>query len=165
MRIIKYAANILIVCYFAALAILAIPPLAGFKLFAVISPSMSPAIMTGSIVYVQKRAFEDIEEGDIITYRIKNTETTITHRVTEKNETEKEFYTKGDANKTADAKAVRYEDVLGVVRLSLPFLGYAAFLLEGAENKIAAAVLMLWLLAMKIIIADVAEMKKEADIL
>lgn len=165
MRIIKCGANILVAGYLAVLAALAIPPLAGLKLFAVISPSMSPEIRAGAVVYVQNRAFADIREGDIITYRRKETGITVTHRVTEKNEAEKVFYTKGDANKTEDAKAVRQEEVLGVVRLSVPFLGYAAFFLNGAERKIAAGAFLLWLLAMKKMIEDVAEIKKEEDIL
>lgn len=165
MRIIKCGANILTAGYLIVLAALAIPPLAGLKLFSVISPSMSPEIRAGAVVYVQNRAFADIREGDIITYRIKETGVTVTHRVTEKNETEKIFYTKGDANKTEDAKAVRQEEVLGVVCLSVPFLGYAAFFLEGAEKKIVAAGLLIWLLAIRRIIEDVTEIKKEADIL
>lgn len=99
-----------------------VPQFLGFKSFAVISGSMEPNIPVGSIVYSKEREFTDIEVGDVITFY--SGDNIVTHRVVEINNDEKSFVTKGDANNVNDGQAVSYENIIGKVALSIPFLGY-----------------------------------------
>ena len=48
----------------------------------------------------------------------------VTHRVVEVNEEDKSFITKGDANDVNDANPISYENVVGVVKMCIPLLGY-----------------------------------------
>lgn len=89
----------------------------------VLSGSMEPAIPTGSVIFTLPA--EDYEVGDIITYRIEERETPTTHRIVEVSEDNgRSFITKGDANSANDPGSVNKEDILGSVRLHIPFLGF-----------------------------------------
>lgn len=99
---------------------LSLPRLFGFDIYAVISPSMSPEIPMGSIVYAKEIAPEDIQPEDVIVYQSVND--TVTHRVVENRVVEGEIITKGDANAAVDA-AVPYQNVIGKVQYHLSFYG------------------------------------------
>lgn len=164
MRMIKYAADGLMILCGVVLAVLTLPAFAGFQIYTVISSSMSPQIPVGAVVYVSSRPFSEIEPGSVITYRMEGTATAVTHRVIEKIEEERAFYTKGDANRGRDTRKVRYEEVLGEVRLSVPLLGYAALLLDGAEKKLMAAFVLLWLGAVGVLAGDIVRIRRRADL-
>lgn len=165
MRIIKYTAKIMTACFALVLAALVLPALAGLRPYVVISPSMSPQIRAGAVVYVKNRPFGKLAEGDVITYRPEGGGMAVTHRIIRKDIKENTFYTKGDANAEADAQGVKYENVIGEVCLSVPLLGYAAFYLNGPEKKIAAAGFLVWLMVMETAASDMIKMKKEAEYL
>ena len=56
----------------------------GYDAYSVVSGSMEPAIPTGSLVYVQEAAPEDMEKDDVIAfYGAKDSNAIITHRVVE----------------------------------------------------------------------------------
>ncbi len=70
----------------------------------------------------------DIESGDIIQYKHKQTGQVITHRVVDIQQAangsgERVFITKGDNNQSQDIP-VEQSQVLGVVRAQVPYLGY-----------------------------------------
>ncbi len=46
------------------------------------------------------------------------------------------FYTKGDANESADGSPVYYKNVVGVPRVTIPGLGYAAHWLQTPKGRI-----------------------------
>ncbi len=93
----------------------------------VMSGSMEPAIKTGSICFVRTKAdFQNIKEGDVITYRL--LEGTITHRVIEKNRDG--VITKGDANPVKDLGIVTKENYYGKVTGHIPYVGYVLFFLR-----------------------------------
>ncbi len=93
----------------------------------IMSNSMQPTYSRGSMVVVEHGVPPvDIREGDIIQYRKDNI--SITHRVIEINEDSagsgrRVFITQGDNNSTVD-KPVSEADLLGVVRASIPWVGY-----------------------------------------
>ena len=88
----------------------------GYDAYSVVSGSMEPAIPTGSLVYVQETAPEDMKEDDVIAfYGAKDSNAIITHRVVENKVVMGEFITKGDANKTEDMNAVPYSNFIGKV--------------------------------------------------
>lgn len=118
-----FAAAIFIVGVGAALSFL--PERTGLRAFVVLSGSMEPAIPTGSLVIVSRRDLYRV--GDVVTRRAPGrSSNTITHRIADISEEQGRqiFHTKGDANESADEEAVRKEDIVGRVTLSVPYLGY-----------------------------------------
>lgn len=127
--------------------------------------SMEPAIRTGSVVFIYPS--ELYAEEDVITFQREGSrlEVPITHRIVSVSVTEGEYVyrTKGDANDAADASPVYKDEVLGKVRLSVPYLGYA---LEAARTPwgfailiIIPALLIMWEEAKKIF----RELKKKEE--
>lgn len=135
---------------------------AGFKLYTIESGSMEPSYPVNSLVVVKQAEFEDIEIGDVITYKMSSAGVTVTHRVTEINEDNESFTTKGDANEQEDAAPVQYEDVVGVVIFDIPKLGVAVSFIT--ERKIVFIILIILLLAVSIVWDTVTgrKMKKAA---
>lgn len=122
-KICKILMNIIIVVLIILVGILFVPCFFGYQNFAVISGSMEPNMPVGSIVYAHPEDFENIKVNDVISYRV-NEETMVTHRVVEVNEEDKSFITKGDANDVNDANPISYDNVVGVVKMCIPLLGY-----------------------------------------
>lgn len=103
-------------------------PMANWRAFVVQSASMEPAIMTGSVVLVQKANYEDLMPGDIITFiKPDKNRDYITHRIQKKTtgSDTTTFITKGDNNKTQDGWILAAGGVVGKVIYSIPQLGYA----------------------------------------
>lgn len=107
----------------------------GFQPFAVLSPSMTPAYGVGDLVYVMPTEPEEIKEGDALTFVANEQGTIVTHRVIEADRENRCFYTKGDANENPDGAPVLYENAIGVVKFSLPRLGYVSSYLTSKSGR------------------------------
>ncbi len=121
--------------------------LLGFQVYAVLSGSMEPNYPVGSLVYVKSASSDEIEVGDAITFVVESG-TKITHRVTECTEENGEvsYKTKGDANETEDAGLVSYQNVVGKVHFSIPYLGYLSSFIQTVSGRyvtIAAVAVLL----------------------
>jgi len=129
----------------SALSVIGLPQ--NFRAFVVQSGSMSPAIKTGSLVFIQPST--NYVKGDVITVKvgedadIKNPKATITHRVVDIIQKDKQtFYTtKGDANDTPDMTPRPANLVLGKVVLTIPFLGYPVGFIKTSTGFIIAIVI------------------------
>ncbi len=99
------------------------PPTAmGYRFFAVLSGSMSPAFDTGSLVAVKPVDSALLQEGDIITFAAP--QGAVSHRIVGIEAKDGlEFVTKGDANNVVDSGTVPADRVIGVVALAIPWLG------------------------------------------
>ncbi len=121
-----YYLVIVFISVIALLLIISILPLTGnFKVLAVLSGSMEPAIRTGSVVLIKPAG--DYKIGDIITFgKIGKNQTPTTHRINDiRVQAGKPIYiTKGDANNAPDQKEVSQSDVRGKVLFSIPLAGY-----------------------------------------
>ena len=101
---------------------LTVPKLFGYEIYGILSNSMEPEIMTGSIVYVEHVDADDIQVNDVITYKMSSdSDVVATHRVVSIEDDA--FITKGDHNKSVDAQPVGFNRLLGRVVLSIPFFG------------------------------------------
>ncbi|HZH92909.1 MAG TPA: signal peptidase I [Tissierellaceae bacterium] len=100
------------------------PSLFGNRLYVVDSGSMEPALKMNSLIVVKERSPDQIEIGDILTYYGAESTTRVTHRVVEIGPGNEYFITQGDANNVEDAMAVEGEKVIGIVALSIPYVGY-----------------------------------------
>ena len=131
---------------------LTLPRVMGYNIYTVISGSMEPAIPTGSLVYIEGAQPEDIEAGDVIAfYGARDSAAVITHRVVENNTLMGQFVTKGDANEKADVNPVSYDDFIGKLALSIPYLGRLAQIFTSAAGKTGAGIVILIALLLHVI--------------
>lgn len=126
--------------------------LIGFQVFTVLSGSMEPAYMTGSLIYVKEVDPFTLADGDVITFML-DEDTVATHRIVgvvpdETDPNTIRFRTKGDANNYEDGQLVHYKNVIGTPVFTIPGLGYVANYIQhppGLYFSIAAAVVILLL--------------------
>ena len=100
--------------------------LMGYQVFNVVSGSMEPTYSVGDLLYVKEVDPDGIKVGDPITFVLNEDLVVATHRVIEIDAENRHFYTKGDANDTADAAPVHFNNVVGVPQFSIPLLGYVS---------------------------------------
>jgi len=105
-----------------ALAIV-IPNSYGVKTLAVLSNSMAPNIKKGSMVFVTPARPTEIETGAFISYTM-SAKQLVTGRVTKIDEINKLFTVKDDLNATSGDVQVPFENMIGVVKFSVPIMGY-----------------------------------------
>jgi len=98
----------------------------GYQVFNVISGSMEPHYSVGDLIYVKKVDVNDIKVGTPITFVLNEDLVVATHRVVKIDVENQHFYTKGDANETADSTPVHFNNVIGVPKFSIPLLGYVS---------------------------------------
>ena len=101
-----------------------------YKPVAIMSNSMYPMIKRGDTVISQKIIQKDlklIKLNDIIEYRIGGA--SVIHRVVSidiDNEGNTFFITKGDNNENIDSEKVTGNQVIGIVNMKIPYVGYPA---------------------------------------
>ena len=102
-----------------------------YKPIAIMSNSMNPTFKRGSLVISKKigNRYSEIKEGDILEFKSSNG--VIVHRVVAVNKSEDgkyTFITKGDANKSTDNVIINENQVIGVAKAHIPYLGYPSVL-------------------------------------
>jgi len=127
----KTIANVLgialLIAVVAPFVVYAVPGVVGAEhSFVVLTASMTPAIAPGDVVIVDERAPATIVDGDVITFVRGGNEVPVTHRVINVMDGPDgvAFETQGDANGAPDASLVPGESVLGVVAITIPYIGY-----------------------------------------
>lgn len=99
------------------------------------SNSMLPVIHKGDIVMVEKISASKIKKGDVIRYVLDGNY--IIHRVQKINvagDGSRIFITKGDNNDDIDLYPVKENQFAGIVRFSLPYVGYPTIILRELLN-------------------------------
>lgn len=136
----------------------------GIRVHTVLSGSMEPSILTGSIIVI--KPVETYAVGDIITYKPniyrdeENSPTSTTHRIMEVRSSDGVdiFVTKGDANDQADVETTDKGLVMGKVFLSIPFIGHLTTYIKTAEGLIILIIIP----SVIIIYGEFINIKKEA---
>ena len=127
----------------AVLIIFPLLPINGnYKIMAVLSGSMEPAIKTGGIVIV--KPFSEYKVGDVISFATAaGLKVSTTHRIVEiKTAGGKTTYiTKGDANSDKDAGEVDKRNVIGKVLFSMPYAGYLLAFVRQPMGFVAAVII------------------------
>jgi len=99
-----------------------------YKILAVVSNSMFPKIGLGdAVIYEKIDNYDELDVGDILVFT--NEDVVYVHRIVEiaRKNSDILVYTKGDNNQKND-NFVTYEDeILGVVRLRLKYIGYPSY--------------------------------------
>lgn len=133
--------------------------LVGYRVFNVISGSMEPTYSVGDLIYVKEVSPNDIKVGTPITFVLNEDLVVATHRVIKVDAENQHFYTKGDANDTADAAPVHYNNVLGVPQFSIPLLGYVSDFIQNPPGMYIAIGAGIVLIAV-VFLPDIFKKKK-----
>lgn len=112
--------NILLTLIVIISAITVVIYLLNIRSFIVVSGSMEPEIMTGSICFIDLND-KDAERGDIAAYELN--ETTVIHRIVGIT-ADGNYITKGDNNDVNDPEPVNTSQIVGVYKFSVPKIGY-----------------------------------------
>lgn len=115
---------------------------AGFRSLVVLSGSMAPEITPGSLIVVQRWPVDQLEVGDIVTFR--QQQEVVTHRVTKVITEPLSFQTKGDANQRDDYGSILADEVIGKYRFSLPLIGEWLLRLRTVPGLVAVAGVVLF---------------------
>lgn len=143
------------------LGVFFIPQCMGFQPYNIQTASMTPKYPVGSMIYVKKAALEDLEVGDVITYRTSSEGGwVVTHRLTQVDKQTGTLVTKGDANNTEDG-SISYSSVIGkATNFAIPFLGALVTQYQNSYGKVITVACIVVLLALSFII-DLFAKKKE----
>ena len=115
---------------------LTVPRLLGYKVYAVISGSMEPALPAGSLVYVKAAEPVSVIPGEIIAFS--DDGEVVTHRVMQNRSDEGSFITRGDANNTDDLFPVPYRNLIGRVKYHVPVMGALMLYFASMKGKLMA---------------------------
>jgi len=94
----------------------------GWSPVTITSGSMAPTIQPGHVVLYEPYAGEDLPDGTVVTFRDRDHDRLVTHRVVGTND-DGTLRTRGDANPSDDPAPVAPGDVVGVGRLVVPSAG------------------------------------------
>ncbi|TCP30242.1 Signal peptidase I [Scopulibacillus darangshiensis] len=118
------------------------PNFFGYQLKSVLSGSMEPTFLTGSIIAVKPIENKtNLKKGKVITF-LKDQHTVVTHRIHEVKGTgsHTQYITKGDNNEEADREPVLAKNVMAVYTgFTIPYVGY---FMNYAQSKEGTAILL-----------------------
>lgn len=134
--------------------------LVGLQVYHVISPSMEPTYSVGDLIYVKEADPDSVKVGDPITFVLNEDLVVATHRVVAVDSENRQFTTKGDANKTEDAAPVHFNNLIGVPVFAIPLLGYVSAYIQSPPGMYVAIALGAVLLA-AVFLPDMLTKKEE----
>lgn len=109
----------------------------------VLTGSMEPTLGPGDVVLVRHATIDNVNVGDIVTFRSHaGHETPYTHRVVDITTDEQGtvLTTKGDANENPDPMYVNEDMLIGTLHVTIPKLG---FMINGAQSQITPLILVI----------------------
>lgn len=121
------------------------PEVFGYQLKTVLSGSMEPTFLTGSVIAVKPLDLEErrnLQKGDVITF-MESEDKLITHRVMGSTASGEHvmYETKGDNNNAADMNPVLSDNVLAkYTGFTIPYVGY---FIDFAQSKEGSAILLI----------------------
>ncbi len=121
-RILQFGMRVICFLLLVCVCAIGIPRLLGVYEYNILTGSMTPTYPVGTLIFVQSKDPSSIRPGEVVTYVADENLTLVTHRCTSNNYDDKTITTRGDANNSDDAP-VLYENVVGVVCFSLPYVG------------------------------------------
>jgi signal peptidase len=121
-----YVALALALALLASLLTVAATNLLGYNNYVIYSGSMDPTVKVGSLLLTRPADVEDLQVGDVITYRSPGNHTILTHRIVSirQQDGERVFTTKGDASLEPDPRGVILRGQVSKMTFDIPYLGY-----------------------------------------
>lgn len=126
-----------------------IPKVTDYDGYYVSSDSMSPAMKVGDLVFTKEVEFEDVEVGDVLTFKREGSEKWFSHRVVEIKVSDKSFRTKGDHNNVIDPGYTSFDAVAGRVEKKLPLVGFLPLMLSTTWGKVVLVVIYILYIAVE----------------
>lgn len=127
------------------------PSFLGYKVYSVLTGSMSPTIEPGGLIIIKEVSPQSVKEGDVITFGSANTENITTHRVIDiENSDGIKFVTKGDANNVQDPNPVESSLLIGKVVKFIPYAGSVAMFIQENMFLIIAGLIVSFIIFMLI---------------
>lgn len=169
-------------CIYLALSIILIGLLAtciilfaiGYRPAVVLTPSMRPTIIPGSLVLVKSVDTDTIKEGDVIMFwptsegeSGKSDEISVTHRVVKVvvlSDGKRQFITKGDNNSSNDTAPIPESQVIGKIGMVIPYVGVVFLFIKNNLFIVIfglIAIICLWYLVSMIISSKKAKANAE----
>jgi len=102
-----------------------------FAPYSILSNSMYPEIKVGNLVIIEKCSKDQINENDIIQFRVQNK--VIVHRIVQIDYNEKGeriYITKGDNNEAVDETKIKDYNIIGKVVGNIRYLGWPSVLID-----------------------------------
>jgi len=120
-----------------------IPRFWDVSVFNIVSGSMEPAINVNDVIVIKKCAQDELEKGDIITYK-KQDGTIVTHRIVAiHKENENIYTTKGDNNNVEDGEKIKYSQVHGKYLFKIKGMGNFVEELQKNNGLISVALIII----------------------
>ncbi|MBS4197223.1 signal peptidase I SipW [Lederbergia citri] len=155
-KVLKIISNVITAILFINLLVMAFlvvsskasggePQALGYQLKTVLSGSMEPTFMTGSVIAVKplnSKEKTDLKQGDIITF-MDDEKILITHRIVgvEVSGDQVMYETKGDNNNATDMDLVLSDNVVAkYADFTIPYIGY---FINIAQSKEGSAILLI----------------------
>lgn len=109
-----------------------------YSISAVASDSMYPYLKKGDAIIlerVDKKNQDELKEGDVVAFA--QEEKIVIHRILSIDTIDGEEYitTKGDNNNTKDVQKKTKDDIIGIVRYRIPYIGYPSIEISETKNK------------------------------
>ena len=165
-RLINIITTLVIIITVLLVVMLAAVRIVGLTPYTVLSGSMEPTYLVGSIIYVKDIDPQELKEKDPVTYTLDGG-TVVTHRIIEvieeDSEDELSFRTKGDANEIVDGGLLAASSVIGKPVFSIPFLGYVASVIQTPQGIVGTAGLCIMLMLINVIVDILGTLKKAED--
>jgi len=124
--VVGYVALALCLALLGSLLTVAATNLLGYSSYVIYSGSMEPTVKVGSLLLTRPADVEDLQVGDVITYRSPGNHTTLTHRIVSIRHEDGQlaFKTKGDASLEPDPQEVVLRGQVSKMAFDIPYLGY-----------------------------------------
>lgn len=161
-KIWNFLTTLLVVIVVVLAVILMGARIMGFRVFNVISGSMAPQYNVGDLIYVKEVKPHEVKVGDPITFILNENLVVATHRVVEINSEDSYFITKGDANNTNDAAPVHFNNLIGVPKFKIPYLGYASDFIQNPPGTYIAIGIAV-ILTLLVFLPDMFKKKKKEE--
>ena len=135
-----------------------------YSAYLISTSSMEPTLNEEDIIIIKKCKEEELEKGDIITYKIDDGNI-ITHRIIdildEEDWGEKQYVTKGDNNNIEDSEHILFSEIEGKMIIKIPKLGKVLNVLKDGIVIILVILIALIIYLNRLDMKEKSEMRRE----
>ena len=154
-KIIHFLSNIIYILI-TLYVLICLPMLFNYKPLVVLSGSMEPTLPIGSVIYYHPVEEKDLKVGDIVTFKLKDNKTLVSHRITSIDNGI--IKTKGDANNSVDSLNLTYSSILGVdSNFYVPYVGY---FIQYVNEHLYLVTLVVTILILEFLLSNIVSDKK-----
>lgn len=168
MNVVKGIQNVITVVLVGIIAILLIvffiPQCLGYQPYNVQTGSMEPNFPIGSMIYVKATPLEELNVGDVVTFRTAaEGGWIVTHRISQIDKETATIVTKGDANNTEDG-SILYSSIIGrAANFAIPKVGGLVTQYQNGNGKLFTIVGIVTLLGISFVLDRVGKRFEEDE--